>query len=158
MKHTNARLDDVEEDEEAVSPLKQLRSRRASRGAMDSKGVAAALKEEIFYDYDIKSYAVEKPLRELRLTLPLMSQPIILNPLTTGIGMLPLWAMVIWCVVSIKVVDMSMFFQLLTGPFASALQRHYQKRRSKCCLSYDVILRIRGLGLSSLPNLCRSSF
>lgn len=90
---------DPEDEEETIGPLRSLKplTRRASQIALDSKEAAAALKEEIVYDYDIKTFVHEKPMREWRFLLPFSTKPVILNPVTTLVGMLPLWAMVIWC-------------------------------------------------------------
>lgn len=60
----------------------------------------ATFKEEVVYDYDLKNFVHEKPMREWRFTLPSMNQPIIMNPVTTLIGIVPLWTATIWCMAS----------------------------------------------------------
>ena len=90
--HSEDKYDDEEEEESTA-----LRKKRTTRAITNKPNITT--KEEIIYDYDIKNYAVEKPMREVRFHLPFMTSPIIFNPLTTLIGMIPLWVTTIWCMV-----------------------------------------------------------
>lgn len=83
---------DEYDDEDASQAFLKKGRKRTSRAIN-----GGAVKEEIIYDYDIKNYAVEKPMREVRFNMPLSNTQIILNPLTTLIGMIPLWGTTIWC-------------------------------------------------------------
>ena len=93
--------DDDEEEDSEVFANSNIKKRRQKKKKKTSRAIGHAtdVKEQIIYDYDIKNYAVEKPMREFRLQLPLMEQPIVFNPLTTLIGMIPLWIATIWCMV-----------------------------------------------------------
>ena len=98
--------DDEEEEEEDSDAFlsnsnsaKKRKQKNKKKRTSRAIGHSADVKEQIIYDYDIKNYAVEKPMREFRLQLPLMERPIVFNPLTTLIGMIPLWLTTIWCMV-----------------------------------------------------------
>lgn len=95
---------DDEEDSEALTngsrPEKKKQKGKKKRTSRAKRNSIADVKEQIIYDYDIKNYAVEKPMRELRFMLPFMAQPIVINPFTTLIGMIPLWIATILCMVS----------------------------------------------------------
>lgn len=91
---------DDDEEEETLSPLRSLKTRRGSHRMVNPDVAKSALKEKVVYDYDVKGYVHEKPLRTWIFTLPCMTKPIILNPMTTLIAMVPLWSLVLWCVSS----------------------------------------------------------
>ena len=93
-------LDDYDEEGEALAPLRSSFNNKNKRTSRRIHNAEAALKEKVVYDYDLKTYAHEKPMREWRFTLPCMREPIIMNPVTTLIGIVPLWGAAIWCMVS----------------------------------------------------------
>ena len=104
MTNETIRMDDLEEEDydgDGLAPLKSSLRNPLTRGS-SKRGMESSelFKEEIVYDYDIKNYAQEKPMREWRFTLPFLRSPIVLNPVTGLVGMIPLWATTIWCMVS----------------------------------------------------------
>ncbi|CAB9508081.1 Glycine betaine/proline/choline/ectoine transporter VP1456 [Seminavis robusta] len=103
MTNETIRMDDLEEDDydgDGLAPLKNGLKNSLTRGSSKrGLGSSEILKEEFVYDYDIKTYAQEKPMREWSFRLPFLASPIVMNPVTSMVGIIPLWAMTIWCMV-----------------------------------------------------------
>ena len=104
--------EDKDEDGDEDSDTNDEENRHGARSSKRKKSTARSLKhsgisikQEIVYDFDIKDYSVEKPLRETRVGLPFMSSDVIFNPVTTLIGIVPLWAATIWCMVCSDIIN-----------------------------------------------------